>query len=232
MAGLQQYASKDPVLVFDGMKLRKNAFAKKGRPTDEHAALLAGKLVAEMQPSDLTAIVERMIRTKNGFTSRVKQLVGVHWVNKAKAVGMRSTITGQPFDEVNDIIDELGSNATMQNFQTWYAICYKDTDAGAAAKKEAEAALMKELEVQYHDNTLVNGCVGPLRVDAMSALMEKMQAKSRSNQGFHVVKSNPGNENEIKGKGRRRNGDYYIIHSDKNGKMLNKYLHNVSDNGV
>lgn len=227
MAGLQQYASKDSVLVFDGRNLHKNAFAKKGLPTDAHASLLCGKLDGEVPSSDLKPIIERMIRVKNGFASRVKQIVGVQWVNKAKAVGMCSRTTGLPFDEVNDIIEELGSHATMENFQTWYAICYKDSDAGAAAKKEAEAGLMKELDVQYHDNTMVNGCVGPLRVDAMSVLMEKLQAKSKLNQGFHVVKSNPGKENEIKGKSRRRNGDYYIIQSDSNGKMVNNYLHNV-----
>lgn len=226
MTELQQYAAVEAVLVFDGQKLHKNAFVKRGKPTDAHAALVAGKLVQDMTLTEKLSITERMTRVKKGFANRVQHIVGMQWVEKAKKLGMKSKETGLPITTLEDVLQELSSNSTMETFQTWYALCYKDSESGADAKKESEAAVMKEMKVQYHDNTMVDGCVGPLRVDTVSTLMERLQAKSKAKQWLHVVKSKPGGESQMKGK-RRERGDYYIIRSDKKGKMLSISTHNV-----
>jgi hypothetical protein len=226
MTELQQYAAVEAVLVFDGQKLHKNAFVKKGKPEGAHAALVAGKLLADLTPTEKSSIQDRMIRVKKGFANRLQHIVGLQWVEKAKALGMKSKKTGLLVMTLEDVIQELSSNATMENFQMWYALCYKDSESGADAKKEAEAALMKEMKITYHDNTMVDGCVGHLRVDTVSTLMERLQGKSKSKQCLHLVKSKPGGESEMKGK-RRGRGDYYVIRSGKNGKMLSISTHNV-----
>jgi hypothetical protein len=226
MSELQQYATQHEVLVFDGKKIHKNAISKKGKPTVAHAALLTGKLEDELSESEAVAIIERMSRVKNGFSSRVRHLVGLQWVERARNLGMKCKVTGRLVTNLAEMIEELESNATVENFQMWYAICYKDSESGANAKRDAEAILMKEMQIHYHDNTMVNGCIGQLRIEAVSSLKEKIQARSKVRQGLHVVKSKPVSGDDIKGK-RRGTGDYYVVHSDKKGRMLSRSLHNV-----
>ena len=226
MTELQQYASKDGVFVFDGQKLHKNAFPKKGKPTAAHAALLAGKMESELAGSDAAVILERMARVKTGFTNRVRHIVTNQWVDKAKALGLKSSITGLPVTNWSDVKQALGANATMESFQMCFALCYKDSESGASAKSEGETSLMKELKLQYHDNTMAGGCLGPVRVNAVSGLIESLQAKSKLRHGLHLVKSNPGSDLSTKGK-RRVNGDYYVIESDKSGKMVTRTPFNV-----
>lgn len=225
MTELQQYAAVEAVLVFDGQKLHKNAFVKKGKPTGAHDALVAGKLLQDLTSIEQSSIQERMIRVKKGFANRLQHIVGLQWVEKAKRLGMKSKKTGLLIMTLEEVLEELSSNATMENFQMWYALCYNDNESCSDAKKAAESAVMKEMKVVYHDNTMTDGCVGHLRIDTVSTLMERLQAKSKSKQCLHVVKSKRG-ESEMKGK-RRGRGDYYVIRSDKKGKMLSISMHNV-----
>ena len=60
MAEVQQCASKDKVLVFDGQVLHKRAFPKKGKPSKKNAALVAGVLEDDLEDTEPDGIIKRM----------------------------------------------------------------------------------------------------------------------------------------------------------------------------
>ena len=66
-------------------------------------------------------------------------------------------------------------------------------------------------------------------MEVMSKLLETIQKRSKDKQGLHLVKSRPGPETSTK---RRVEGDYFIISSDSQNKMIGWSAFNVSVDGV
>jgi hypothetical protein len=63
-------------------------------------------------------------------------------------IGMVIQKTGKKVKSYEEMVAELESNSTMQNFQNWYNICYRDTDFKMDGKALAEARIMKDLKLK------------------------------------------------------------------------------------
>jgi hypothetical protein len=228
MAELNQVASKsDAFPVYDGTKLHKNAFPKKGKITTDHAVLVAGVVRANLTDTQLNHIKERMNKVKKAFKRRIEHHAQSLCVRNAIEAGMKLR-GGGTVQTYSDILEVLESNCTMESFQNWYAVYYKDFDIDATGKKDNEEIIMKDLKVQYQDGTVTEGCVGELLMEVMSKLLENIQKRSKDKQGLHVVKSRPGKEEEKK---RRKVGDYFIVRSDRQNKIVDWSAFNVSVHG-
>jgi hypothetical protein len=234
MSSLSLYASTtDKHLVFNGVRLHKKGFLRKGKPTRATAALVAGVLETELSLEDTEKIKERMAFVKKGFQSFVNHHITSWWVENAIKIEMRVSETGKAVQSYADMVKELESNSTMENFQNWYNVCYKDTDVKSAGKSEAEAKIMKELGVKYHDNTTTGGCVGELLTEQICKQIEKIQNRSRNKQLLHLVKSRPPKSiKETEGMGRKHGarrlaGEYFIVRSDSSGRPIEYSGYNV-----
>jgi hypothetical protein len=229
MAELNQIASKsDPFPVFDGTKLHKNAFPKKGKITTDHAVLVAGVLRANLTDDQCNHIKDRMNKVKRVFKRRVEHHAQSMCVQNAIKAGMK-VHGGGTVQTYSDILEVLESNCTMESFQNWYEIYYKDFDIKGTGKRDNEEIIMKDLKVRYNDGTTTEGCVGELLMEVMSKLLETIQKRSKDKQGLHLVKSRPGPETSTK---RRVEGDYFIVSSDSQNKMIGWSAFNVSVDGV
>ena len=175
---------------------------------------------------DTEKIKERMAFVKKGFQSFVNHHITSWWVENAIKIEMRVSETGKAVQSYDDMVKELESNSTMENFQNWYNVCYKDTDVKSAGKSEAEAKIMKDLGVKYHDNTTTGGCVGELLTEQICKQIEKIQNRSRNKQLLHLVKSRPPKSiQETEGMGRKHGarrlaGEYFIVRSDSSGRPI------------
>jgi hypothetical protein len=232
MAELQQYASDVKPVVFDGKYLHKRAFTRKGKPQAKDAALIAGVHEEELEATVATSIMARMSKVKKGFQGKVEHYVKNWWVESARRLGMKIHATGKLVETYEEMTQELESNPKMESFQNWYNICYKDTEIKSSGKRDAETNILKELKVQYHDKTTVDGCVGVMLAEVMSKQLEYIQSRARTKMQLHLVKSRPsGREREGMlrvGGPRRGTGMYYIIESSKTGKMIDYNEYNVS----
>lgn len=191
MAELQQYASDEKPLVFDGKLLHKRAFTRKGKPQPKDAALIAGVFENELDPTVAENIIARMAKVKKAFQGRVEHYVKNWWVENARSLGMKLVESGKEVETYEEMCRELESNPRMENFQNWYNICYKDTEIKSAGKREAESKILKSLKVQYHDKTMVDGCVGVMLAEVMSKQLEYIQTHARNKMCLHLVKSRP-----------------------------------------
>jgi hypothetical protein len=230
MAELHQIASNtDLVLVFDGRRLHKKAFTRKGSLTVDHAAVVAGVLVGDLQQTQAAHVIDRMQNVKRVFKSRVEHYAHNWCVENARKCLMRRSKDGGLVESYTEILTELESNPRMESFQNWYHIYYKDFEGKCNGKREGETRLMNDLNIVYHDYSLSGGCVGELLNEVMAKLLENLQKRSRDKQRLHLTKSRPGKE---LGNARRVSGDYFIIRSDGNGKNLGCDYYNVSDSDV
>jgi hypothetical protein len=232
MTELQKVACVDPYLIFDGKRLHKRAFPRKGKPTFKMAAMIAMKLEEEMDNETATYIMERMTKVKKAFRSKIEHYVTSLWIAQARSIGMKLTTTGAPVESWDDIVRELETNPRMESFQNWYNICYKDREIKAHGKQDTETNLLKELKIQYHDQSLGGGCVGELLAEVQSKLIEQIQTRSRNTQCLHLVKSRPSGKDDLFKKTtmnekRRGVGMYYIIRSDSKGKIIDYTDFNV-----
>ena len=76
----------------------------------------------------------------------------------------------------------------------------------------------------------MGGCIGDIFGDLISKYQEQVQTKSKSKQSLNLVKSFPGKD--VNGrKSRRREADYYVIHTGKDGEIQFRKL-NVSGRGL
>jgi hypothetical protein len=231
MAELQQYASDEKPVVFDGKYLHKRAFTRKGKPQAKDAALVAGAHEEEMDGATTALIIARMMKVKKGFQGKVEHYVKNWWVETARRIGMRLEETGKLVETYEEMSRELESNPRMESFQNWYNICYKETEIKSSGKRDAESKILKDLKVQYHDKTTVDGCVGIMLAEVMSKQLEYIQTRARTKMRLHLVKSRPSGAEKgggIPGGQRRGTGMYYIIESAKNGKMIEYTAYNVS----
>ena len=193
MAELHQIAStSDLYLVFDGRKLHKKAFSRKGKLTIDNAALVAGVLPAQLLPAHADHIIKRMVNVKKVFQSRVQHFAQNSCVENARKIGMIMRRDGGLVQSYTDIVEELESNCTMENFQNWYNIYYKEFEVKSNGKKDAETRIMQDLNIMYHDNTTNGGCVGKMLSEVLSKLLENIQKQSRDKQRLHLTKSRPG----------------------------------------
>jgi hypothetical protein len=226
MSELQAAAStSDPYLVFDGKRLHKKAFTRKGKLTDDHAVLLAGVLKGDINKTQIDVILSRMRAVKKAFSGRIQHYCHNWCVENARRIGMVMRVGGGPVQSYNDILEELESNPTMESFQRWYNIYYREWEVRSNGKKETEEKIMRELNVKYSDNTTSGGCIGELMGETVSKMLESVQKRSREKQQLHLTKSRPGKENGIT---RRMPGDYFIIRSDTSGKIIGWDSYNVS----
>ena len=231
MADLSIYASTtDKYLVFNGAKLHRKAFLKKGKPSKANAAVIAGVMQSELSDGDTTTIISRMIHVRKGFQSYINHFITSWWVQNAVNLGMRMTSTGVPVGSYEELAQELESNATMESFQNWYNVCYKDTDVKSDGKSEAESKIMKALNLKYDDGSTTGGCVGDLLSEQLNKQLEKIQNRSRNKQRLHLVKSRPAvaKDNGRKPGSRRTAGEYYIVRSDNQNNTLEWSAFNVS----
>ena len=93
MTELQKVACVDPYLIFDGKRLHKRAFPRKGKPTFKMAAMIAMKLEEEMDNETATYIMERMTKVKKAFRSKIEHYVTSLWIAQARSIGMKLTTT-------------------------------------------------------------------------------------------------------------------------------------------
>jgi hypothetical protein len=95
---------------------------------------------------------------------------------------------------------------------------------------EAEVRIMCDLQLTYPDNSQSGGCIGELLTEVMSKLLENLQKRSRDKQCLHLTKSRPGKD--LNKNGRRNIGDYFIVRSDKNHKIIGWDNYNVSEKEI
>ena len=236
MAELANYVSTtERHLVFNGVKLHRKAFLRKGTPSKANAAVIAGVLESELSDADSQAITGRMVHVKKGFKGYVNHFITSWWVQNAIDLGMTVRGTGARVQSYEDLVQELESNSTMKSFQNWYNVCYKDTDVKRDGKAEAEAKIMKNLGIKYDDGSTSGGCVGELLSDQLNKQLEKIQTRSRNKQRLHLVKSRPAVAKAGKGRkpgARRVAGEYYIVCSDSKNNPLEWHSFNVSEHAV
>jgi hypothetical protein len=235
MASLSLYASQTEThLVFNGVRLHKKAILKKGSPCHATAALVAGVLESELSQQDADEIKERMAYVKKGFQSFINHQITCWWVENAIKQGMKVSGSGKPVQSYDEMVKELESNSTMESFQNWYKVCYGDRDIKTGGKSEVEERIMKAVGVKYHDNTTTGGCVGELLSEVLSKQIEKIQSRSKSKQQLHLVKSKPPKSvketfgMDKKSAARRKEGEYYIVRSDSQGRPIEFSGYNVS----
>jgi hypothetical protein len=235
MAELALYSNTtDKYLVFNGVRLHKKAFLRKGKPSRANAAVVAGVLEMDLSVEDAETVMNRMSYVRKGFQSYINHYITSWWVEKSINMGMKVSRTGKPIQSYDDMVQELESNNTMQNFQNWYFICYKDIDIKKGGKVDAEAKIMRDLSLTYHDGTTTGGCVGNLLSEQINKQIEKIQNRSRNKQLLHLVKSRPATSikeaQAMKRKQgvRRTAGEYFIVRSDPNGKPIEWSGYNVS----
>jgi hypothetical protein len=228
MADLQRVASQQKPLVWDGRTIHKRAFARHGLPTPGNVAVITGCTVEELDAAVTDKVIKRMIEARVGFRKRIELFVTTWWLENARKLSMKKE-SGRKIETVDDVVDELESNPTMESFQKWYKIAYKDREGGNGGNRASEMRLMKELDVSYNDGTQVGGCVGELMIEVFSNFVERLQSRSKEKQGLHLVKSRPnflGREPGVGG--RRKRGSYYIVRSDHQGNWLEATRYNVS----
>jgi hypothetical protein len=231
--------------VFDGKVLHKSAWPNPNKkpsvPTKKHAALILGKAYEDhITVEQGNKIIERINLVKKVFEQTVSTYVENWWLQNAKRLKMKISSTGKSVGTYKELVKELASNPTMESFQNWYKICYKDTEIKSGGKEQAEREILKKLNIKYNEsNVKTGGCVGDLVGSVMGKMVEKIAAQSRATQFLHLTKSKPkfstNKEQEVRigGPVRRSIGDYYIIRSDRNGKLTNDYkLFNVSTSNV
>jgi hypothetical protein len=234
MAQLALYANtKEKYLVFSGVRLHKKGFLRKGKPSRANAAVVAGVVESDLSVDDAEVIIKRMADVRKGFQSYINHYITSWWVSNAMRMGMRMTQTGKPVQSYEEMVQELESNSTMQNFQNWYTICYRDTDIKSAGKLDAETKIMNNLAIVYHDNTVTGGCVGDLLSEQINKQLGKIQNRSRNKQLLHLVKSRPQSSvRETPGMNRkpglrRTAGEYFVVRSDRSGKPVEWSGYNV-----
>jgi hypothetical protein len=228
MADLQRVASQEKPLVWDGRRIHKRAFARKGLPTPGNVAVIAGCTVEELDPAVIDKVIKRMIEARGGFRKRLELFVRTWWLDNARKLSLKRE-SGRKIETVEDILDELEANPTMESFQKWYKIAYEDREGGNGGNRASELRFMKELGVSYNDGTQVGGCVGELMIEVFQNLVERLQTRSKEKQGLHLVKSRPNFMGAEPGvRGRRSKGSYYIVRSDHQGNWLEAIRYNVS----
>jgi hypothetical protein len=224
MADLQQITfPSDPYLTFDGKTLHKKAFGRRGKITDDDAAVVAGLVKDEFIPGESDRLIQRMVNIRSIFKRRIEHYAQLCCVENARRIQMTNSRDGSHVETYNHIMEELESNPRMSNFQNWYYIYYKDFEVKSSGKKDAESKIMKELKITYPDGSTTRGCIGELLNEVISKLLENIQKRSRAKQQLHLTKSSPRG-----GGSRRSNGTYYIIRSNENGKMVDADEYNVS----
>jgi hypothetical protein len=223
MADLQQVTFPlDPYLTFDGKSLHKKAFGRRGKITEEDAAVVAGLVKDEFVQGEAERLIDRMVNLRSVFKRRIEHYAQQCCVDNARRIQMTNR-DGSYVETYNHIMEELESNPRMSSFQNWYYIYYKDFEVKSSGKKDAESKIMNQLKIQYQDGSTTGGCVGELLNEVVSKLLENIQKRSRAKQQLHLTKSSPRG-----GGSRRSNGTYYIIRSNGNGKMLEADEYNVS----
>ena len=146
--------------VYDGKTIHKEAFPAKGKGTPECAAFVAGIKVALMLPADTTHILGRMEKVKTAFHGRVSYHVNKNITQRAELMKMKSSATGKEITSMEELMNELARNKSMDNFQKWYAVYHKEIEGKGKWHHEEENALMNEMNLTYHDKTTVGGGVG------------------------------------------------------------------------
>jgi hypothetical protein len=220
--------------VYDGTRLFKKAWIPKGKAQKQHAALLAGVTADKLSKDDADHILKRMHDVKKAFAGWMNSRVMTWWVENAKKDGLRNRKTGKPVTTFPELMEELESNQRMESFVTWYNICYKDTDMKVDVHNQREQDLMRELKLKYHDDTTVGGCVGDLILELQRKLTEQLNNRSKARQGLGLVKSRPTFDDKKKknAKDRRKEGDFYIVKCDEQGRNESYKGYNVSGNHI
>ena len=239
MSSLVLLASLEKPLIFDGKRIHKKAFGKKGVNGPSNAALLKGVLESDLAPLEAKSIAERMNNLRKGLRPIIEHHVQQVWLDTARSLGMTKSQSTVPVESFADIIEQLESNSKIESFQNWYRICYMENEKNSGAKEEAEAKLMRDLNIEYEDGSLTGGCLADLMEYVKGKFVEHLQSRSKGRQGLHVVKSRPNIIPEmnyfgqlvptsITAKKRRGPGSYFVVHSDQSGNMVNYRSFNVS----
>jgi hypothetical protein len=234
MAELAMYAvQKEKHTVFDGVRLAKRAWIRKGKLKKKDAAVVAGVTEDGLSNEDAEEILRRMAYVKKGFASYMSHYITARWLGNAQKVGLKNSVTNKPIVTFTDLLQELESNPRMESFLNWYNICYKDTDVKDTVRDCAEGSIMREIGLKYTDDTMTGGCIGELILETQLKLMEQINNRSKAKQRLHLVRSRPTNAGKEEDGGmrtsdRRKIGDFFIVRSDGKGKAVSWKSFNVS----
>jgi hypothetical protein len=241
MSQLQIYAIQgEKYKVFDGSFIHRNAWIKKKTVEKKHAAVVAGITEDQLKEEDANELMNRMTNLKKGFSGWMTHHVSTHWLENATRIGLKNHVTMKPVETFPDILNELESNPTMENFLNWYNICHKDMDGRHNVKHATEAAIMRELKLNYtacakKETPTTGGCIGDLLLEVQGKMIENLNARSRMKQGLHLVRSKPILNTDTqttdvltKGVSRRNTGDFYVVRSDTERGSYEKTAFNVS----
>jgi len=233
MAELAMYAApKEKYTVYDGARLAKRAWIRKGKLKKKDAAVVAGIPEDRLSNDEAEEIIKRMNYVKKGFASYMNHYITTWWLDNAKKIGLKDHVTGKAVVSFVDLLKELESNPRMESFVNWYKICYKDTDVKNNVRDGAEGRAMREMKLQYVDDSTTGGCVGDLMMEIQLKLTEQINNRSKGKQRLYLIRSKPPSPLPEEAGGmrtsdRRSTGDFFIIRTDGKGKPISWKAFNV-----